>query len=240
MPLVPGRAPLYQQVREHLVQRITEGHWLPGEMLPSEIMLADEFGVSQGTVRKALDALTAENVVVRQQGKGTFVATHTPQRELFHFFHLVNAARVRQMPTTSRLLSCRQRRAERDELARLRLAGNAHVVEIRRVRDLGGRPVIFERITVPAKMFPGLAENDALPNELYQLYEESYGVTIHKALEEIRAVAANRDAARHLGVPQGTPLLAIERIAEALDGAPVELRTSLCDSAAHAYLSEIV
>lgn len=240
MPIEPGRGPLYVQVRERLVQRIADGRWQPGQPLPSEIMLADAFGVSQGTVRKALDALATDNLVVRHQGKGTFVATHTPQRELFHFFHLVGRDGTKQMPVTRKLLSCRQRRAERDEAVRLALAANAHVVEIRRLREMAGQPVIVETIVVPARLFPGLAEIDSLPNELYQLYEESYGVTIHKAVEDIRAVAAERDAARLLGLAVGAPLLAVERLAETLDGTPVELRLSLCDTREHAYLSEIV
>ncbi len=240
MPVQPGRGPLYQQVRERLVGRIADGHWQPGQPLPSEIMLAGEFGVSQGTIRKALDTLAADNLVVRHQGKGTFVATHTPQRELFHFFHLVGPDGARRMPVTRKLLSCRQRRAERDEAVRLKLASNAHVVEIRRLRDMAGAPAILETIVVPAKLFPGLAETAALPNELYQLYEEGYGVTIHKALEGIRAVGAERDAAKLLGVEIGAPLLAVDRLAETLDGTPVELRLSLCDTREHAYLSEIV
>jgi GntR family transcriptional regulator len=240
MPIAPGRGPLYVQVRERLIERIAEGLWQPGQPLPSEIMLAEEFGVSQGTVRKALDALAADNLVVRHQGKGTFVATHTPQRELFHFFHLVGQDGAKQMPVTRRLLSCGQRRAERDEAVRLGLAANAHVIEIKRLRDMGGEPAILETIVVPARLFPGLSEIDALPNELYHLYEEGYGVTIHKAVEDIRAVAADRQAARVLGVDLGAPLLAIDRLAETLDGTPVELRMSLCDTRAHAYLSEIV
>jgi len=240
MPITPGHGPLYIQVRERLIERIAEGLWQPGQPLPSEIMLAEEFSVSQGTVRKALDALAADNLVVRHQGKGTFVATHTPQRELFHFFHLVGRDGAKRMPVTRRLLSCRQRRAERDEAGRLGLAGTAHVVEIKRLRDMGGALAILETIVVPAKLFPGLAEIDALPNELYQLYEEGYGVTIHKAVEDIRAVAADRQAAKLLGVDAGAPLLAIDRLAETLDGTPVELRLSLCDTRDHAYLSEIV
>jgi GntR family transcriptional regulator len=240
MPVQPGRGPLYRQVRERLVSRIADGHWQPGQPLPSEITLAGEFGVSQGTVRKALDALAAENLVVRHQGKGTFVATHTAQRELFHFFHLVGPDGAKRMPLTRWLLSCRQRRAERDETVRLRLTGNAHVVEIKRLRDMGGTPAILETIVVPANLFPGLSETATLPNELYQLYEEGYGVTIHKALETLRAVAADRDAARLLGVQIGAPLLCVDRLAETLDGTPVELRVSLCDTRDYTYLSEIV
>jgi len=235
-----GQGPLYAQVRDLIVGRIVDGQWQPGDMLPSEFELAAEFGVSQGTVRKALNALAEKNLVIRHQGRGTFVAIHSAERELFHFFHLEGPDGAKQMPTTSRLLGCVSRRASRDETLKLRLPANAHVIDIRRIRELGGRPVIAEHIVLPARLFPGLGQDDELPNELYQLYEETYGVTIHRAVEELRAVAAGRTEARHLGVAAGAPLLEIDRLAETVDGTPVEWRLSRCDTRAHHYLSEIV
>ncbi len=240
MRILTGEGPLYVQVRKQVVARIVEGIWLPGNILPSETQLASYFGVSQGTVRKALDGLVAENLIVRHQGKGSFVAIHTPHRELFHFFHLATRDGSKQMPATSHLLSCSQRRGEKHELSRLNLGTNALVVIIERVRDLGKKPVILERIAVPAKLFEGLAESGDLPNELYQLYEESYGVTIHKAIEELSVELASSQTAHHLGVKTNSPLLAIERVAETLEGKPVEYRRSLCNCSHHFYLNEIV
>src|SRR3546814_10554487 len=92
-PAAPEARPLYAQVRTLLLQRLIEGIWKPGTALPSEMQLAQELGVSQGTVRKALDDLAAENLVVRRQGRGTFVAEHDTDRALFHFFHLVGEER---------------------------------------------------------------------------------------------------------------------------------------------------
>ena len=113
--------PLYAQVRELMIGRMVQGVWKPGAVLPSEVQLAAEFGVSQGTVRKALDALAAENLVIRRQGRGTFVAEHDAERALFHFFHLVGEDGSRQLPGAT-LLSCRAGKASRDEAARLELA----------------------------------------------------------------------------------------------------------------------
>jgi len=236
----PGNGPLYQQVKKLIVGRIVDGTWQPGDQLPSESRLGLEMGTSQGTVRKALDDLVAGNLVIRHQGRGTFVATHTAQRELFHFFHLVGRDGKKQLPVNSRLIDCSRRRASRDEADRLSLSASAYVVVIIRVRNLDNRPVIFETIVVPAVRFPGLGQDEELPNELYQLYEESYATTIHKATERLRAVSASRDEARALGLPGGTPLLEIDRLAETLNGTPVEWRVSRCDSRTHSYLSEIV
>ena len=81
--LVPGAGPLYSQVRELLTRRVIDGQWTPGQLIPSEHRLAGEMGVSQGTVRKAVDEMVASNILVRQQGKGTFVSTHERRRAQF-------------------------------------------------------------------------------------------------------------------------------------------------------------
>ena len=235
-----GQGPLYRQTRDLMIRRIADGDWEPGQRLPNEWDLADEFGVSQGTVRKALNGLADENMVVRHQGRGTFVTSHTSQRELFHFFHLEAPDGVRQLPVTSRLIGVSSRRASRDDIERLNLSTNAHVIDIQRVRDLGGKPVISEHITLAAKRFPSLAQEDDPPNELYQFYEQRYGLTVHRAVEHLRAIAAGAREAKHLGVKQGAPLLEINRIAEAVDGMPIEWRRSRCDTQNHQYLSEIL
>ncbi len=237
----PGFRPLYAQVKDLLVRRLVAGAWRPGEALPSEFSLAAEFKVSQGTVRKALDELAAQNVVVRQQGKGTFVATHTPQRALFHFFHLVGDNGARAMPS-HRVLSLRNAKATKSESDRLKVKAGGPVIRLNRLRQLGGRTAIVERIVLPGGHFPGLVERmgDELPNEVYRYYEEIYGVTVARAAERLKAVAATAEDARWLGLRPGAPLLEIDRIAYGLDDRPVELRVSRCDTARHHYVSEIV
>jgi GntR family transcriptional regulator len=233
----PDFKPLYQQVRDLLVQRIVAGTWGPGAALPSEFQLAAEFRVSQGTVRKALDEMAARHLLVRQQGKGTFVATHTPQRALFHFFHLVADNGARALPD-HKLLSVRAGKATKTEAARLDLRANATVIRVRRLRLLGGRTAIVESIALPATLFPGI-ERDTLPNELYRHYEQQHGVAVARAVEQLRAVAARPDEAKFLGLKVGSPLLEIDRLAHTLDGRPVEWRISRCDTRDHHYVSEL-
>ena len=237
----PGFRPLYAQVKDLLVQRLVAGAWRPGEALPSEFSLAAEFKVSQGTVRKALDELAAQNVVVRQQGKGTFVATHTPQRALFHFFHLVGDDGARAMPS-HRVLSLRNANATKAEAECLQIKAGAAVIRLKRLRQLGGRDAIAERIVLPGAFFPGLVEKmgEELPNEVYRYYEEVYGVTVARAVEKLKSVAATAEEARWLGLKVGAPLLEIDRIGYGLDGKPVEWRVSRCDTARHHYVSEVV
>lgn len=231
--------PLYVQVRELMIGRMIQGVWKPGAVLPSEVQLADEFGVSQGTVRKALDALAAENLVIRRQGRGTFVAEHDDERALFHFFHLVGEDGSRQLPGGTQL-SRRAGRASRMEALRLDMERGARVIRVRRTRDLGGASAIYETISVPEALFPGLGGDGVLPNTLYDLYEGRYGITIVRAEERLRAVEAPDQAAVLLGLEPGAPLLEIDRVAFALDGRAAEWRVSLCDTRHHHYLAELV
>jgi GntR family transcriptional regulator len=227
-PMRPGAGPLYKQVKERLIHHLVGETWGPGDVLPSEPKLAERFGVSPGTVRKALDELTAENVVMRHQGKGTIVARHDPERSLFHFFRMTDPAGTPLTPT-SRVLSCIQRRARKVDLERLRLAQGSHVIEIERVRDLAGQAAMLESIVLSARLFPGLDQAAAdLPNALYVYYEERYGVTVYRAREGLRAIAAEARDVTALPVILGQPMLEIDRIALTLDGHPVEWRISRC------------
>jgi len=236
-----GAGPLYRRVKEQLVREIAGGRYPVTDPLPSEQKLAARFGVAQGTVRRALDELARENLVIRHQGRGTFVHAHGPERDLFHFFHLVAPDGERRLPA-SRVISLTNRRATRNEALALSLAPTDKVVEIRRVRDLVGRRAILETIVVPDDLFPGLGNlpKNQVPNTLYQLYQDRFGVIVHRAVEKITAEAAGPEDVTYLGLDRGAPLLRIERIAQTLEGRPVELRVSRCDTRSQAYLSDLL
>ncbi len=232
-----GFRPLYRQVQDVLMRRIADGVWAAGGALPSEPDIAADLGVSHGTVRKALDELAAENLVVRRQGKGTFVVRHDEERILFQFFKLIPDSGERRFPD-SRILGVETREADAEAARMLALRKGAKVVALERVRSLDGRICIVERIVLPKALFPGIERRD-LPNNLYELYRAEFGVTITRAAERLKAVAATRREARHLDVPVGTPLLAIDRTALAIGGAPVEWRVSLCRTDVFHYLSDL-
>lgn len=231
---LPGFKPLYQQVKDLLIERLIGGYWKPGDLLPSEMQLAGELGVSQGTVRKALDEMTAGNLLVRRQGRGTYVAEHDQEHALFHFFKMTGRDGQPLVPQ-SRVLRISKGRAKAREAARLALDPAAEVTRITRVRSVAGRPAIFERIVLPTALFPDLHEKRDLPNTLYTVFARDYGLTIARAEERLSAVAAEADAARHLGLEEGAPLLKIDRTALGLNGRPVEWRISLCDTRDQLY-----
>ncbi len=230
----PRYRPLYQQVYDFLVKQIAAGEWGPGESLPSEQALAGRLNVSQGTVRKALDALAADSLIDRRQGKGTYVAEHTQERALFRFFRMARPGGVRAVPTSAGE-TLRRRPARAADAAKLSLDTGAEVYELNRVRLIDGEPAVLEKIVLPAALFPGLERHDPVPNALYALYQREYGVNIVSAEEELRADAAKKDDCRRLRLAPGAPLLHIDRVAVSLEGTRVEWRTSRCDSTRYVY-----
>lgn len=232
-----GFKPLYQQVRDNLTQRIADGRWRHGGVVPSEMQIAAELGVSQGTVRKALDEMTAARLLVRRQGRGTFVATHDEARILFQFFKLKPDAGEGVFPE-SEVLRVGSGAARADEAAKLALYKGEPVIRIRRLRSLAGRRCIVETIVLPAAVFEGIDEGE-IPNNLYDAYAKRFGVTIAGGQEVLKAVGADAATAVALGVAEGAPLLLIDRLATSLDGRPMEWRVSLCDTAAMSYATDL-
>jgi GntR family transcriptional regulator len=232
-----GFRPLYQQVRDDFVQRLVDGRWTPGQALPSEMELATEIGVSQGTVRKALDALAAENLVVRRQGRGTFVAEHDEARILFQFFKLAPDVGQGGFPA-SRILRVDRGAATPAEAQALAQPADTPVLRIERVRSLGGRPVIVETVVLPHALYPGLGDGE-IPNNLYALYATRYGITVARAQEKLKAIALAPADAAALGVAPGHPALLIDRRALSLDGTPAEWRVSRCLTEDCHYLSDL-
>ena len=229
MSETPGYRPLYRQVYDIVIRRVAEGAWRPGEALPSEQNLARELGVSQGTMRKVLDALTAEKVLERRQGKGTFIAESTQERTQFRFFRLARPGGKRLTPSLG-TESARVRTARASERTRLELDRDARVVELSRVRHIEGVPAIRELIILPAAIFPGIEKQMPLPNSLYTLYQSGFGVTIVATHEELSAQLATDEDHEELGISTSAPILVIDRIAVGLTDRKVEWRMSRVSS----------
>ncbi len=218
--------PLYAQVKRVLAERILSGVWAPGRLLPNEFQLAEEFGVSQGTVRKALDALAAEHLVERQQGRGTFVARHTSDTVHFRFFQLYDSSG--RIQPDSRDVEIAVYKPNPRERAALDLAPESGVIRIRRTRTQQSRPIIDEQISVSKALFAVLLDHATIPNTLYDLYQTDFGITVARVEENLQATAASAPTAERLSCGVGDPVLAIERIAFDYSGRPIELRVSHC------------
>lgn len=221
----PGFHPLYLQVKELLIQRVLSGDWKPGEILPSEMKLAAEYQVSQGTVRKALEEMAAEHLVVRHQGKGTFVSARETETPV-HFFSIVGRDDGPVSIGAPVSFDWTVGEASEKERAELDLSHGEQVYRIFRVRPVNGEPALIERIVISERRFRGLPEmlRKAARMNAYLIMETEFGVIAVRAEESLEAIAATSQDAEELGVAVGAPLLKVTRIAYALDGRPVESR----------------
>ena len=233
-------SPLYQQIKGLITQGLESGEWKPGEIIPSEVELAARYKVSQGTVRKAIDELAADNLLVRRQGKGTFVATHNEERAQFRFLRLL-ADDGDEHPHISKLLECRRLRATAEIARQLDLKPADPVVLIRRLLEFDNESTVLDEIWLPGVVFRGLtAERLAgYKGPLYAMFEAEFGTRMIRASEKIRAVAADPSVADLLHVPPGFPLLSVERVSYTYGDRPVEVRRGWYVTTGYYYQNDL-
>ena len=236
----PTFSPLYRQIKALILQALESGEWRPGQAIPSEQELAARFSVSQGTVRKAIDEMAADNLLVRKQGKGTYVASHNDPRALFRFLRLVPVDGDLSSPQ-SIPLDCWRAMAGQEASRMLAIEPGAPIIIVRRLLKFANKPVVIDEIYLPGEVFQGLTAEtlQGWSGSLYSLFESRFGIRMIRAQERIRAVAADRGASEALKVPEGTPLLSVERVTYTYGDKPVEWRRGLYSTAEHFYLNEL-
>ena len=239
----PAFSPLYQQIKGLILQSLQSGEWKPGESIPSEIDLAARFRVSQGTVRKAIDDLAAENLVIRRQGKGTFVATHAEHQVQYRFLRLLPDSGDASVegPAERHIIDCKQVRAPADVARALGLRTSESVIQARRVLSFQGVPTILEDIWLPGQAFKGLSASHMAnyPGPTYAMLELDFGVRMVRAEEKIRAVLPDAEQCALLQIAPATPLLSVERLAYTYNDVPMELRRGLYLTDTHHYRNEL-
>ncbi|GHA02520.1 GntR family transcriptional regulator [Arenicella chitinivorans] len=229
MSLTTNFQPLYKQVYDVLVKRLVDGYWKPAETLPSEFALAKELGVSQGTVRKALNQMVAENLLRRRQGKGTYVSEHTQESSLYRFFRYREPGGEKVIPETT-VIGTRRRKATKQEQSRFGLGSNVQLVEMQRLRTIKDLPAIYEIVVQPLSLFPDIDKEKELPNSLYTLYQEKYGMSVVEVRDELSAVILSEEIAEHLDLKPGAPALKNTRSSISIDGRVIEVSTAYCSS----------
>lgn len=236
----PRFQPLYQQIKTLITQSLMAGEWVPGAAIPSEMELAARFGVSQGTVRKAIDELAAENIVMRRQGKGTFVATHSEDVVKLRFLRLVSVDGSKEL-LDNRLLSCERAKATPAIANSLKIKTGSAVLDIKRLLLFSNKPLILDRIILPAAAFKGVTDKqiEQFNGSMYRMYETQLGIRMVRAEEKLTAVGADAEVAAALGLKLHTPLLSIERVSYTYGDKPMEWRLGLCLTDHHHYLTHL-
>jgi GntR family transcriptional regulator len=238
---LPTFSPLYRQIKARLLLALGEGEWKAGGMIPSEGELARRFMVSQGTVRKAVEELATEHVLVRHQGRGTFVATHHEERAQFRFLRLRKDGGG--LPATeSRVIECRRCRPPAEVARELRLRATESVIFIRRLLSVDRAAMVLDEIWLPGGLFRGLNSEglQAHHGPLYALFERNFGVRMLRAHERLKAIACPAEQAKWLGLAEATAVLLVDRLSTTYNDQPVEVRKGYYLTREHYYANELL
>lgn len=239
MQATPAFSPLYQQIKVLILKSLQAGEWKPSAAIPSEMELAARFKVSQGTVRKAIDELAAENLLVRRQGKGTFVATHAERQIQYRFLKLIpdNGDPNSEGPAQRHIIDCKRIRASVEVAKALAIRAGDAVLQVRRVLSFASTPTILEDMWLPAAPFKGLTAERLRDSNgpMYAMFETEFGVRMVRAEEKIRAILPDAEQCALLEADAKTPLLSVERIAYTYNDAPMEMRRGLYLTNKHYY-----
>jgi len=221
------RLPLYQRLRDEMVEKITTGEWRPDQAIPTEAELTKTYGIAVGTVRKAVDVLVAEGLLERAQGRGTFVRRPSFDGSLFRFFRHLTSEGGRKVPE-GRILARSLETPPDDVAAALGLSAKAKAIRLDRLRLIDGQVVLSEEIWLPKARFAALLDIDLADFDdlLYPFYEARCGQVIASARETLTVDSADEKTARTLGIAEGKPVVVIERLALGFDRKPLEWRRS--------------
>jgi len=232
-----GTAPLYKEIRRALLQCLAKGEWTPGDKLPPEPELANRFGVAIPTVRAGVADLVMAGVLIRQQGKGTFVARHDSQSQELRFSNILNQ-RDENISTNRTSVSLLKEIAN-PEIARiLHLNYGEQVFHINSVLEADQVPVALLELILTTRQFSKLKKKDLEQSKdnLYSVYQRVCGITVLHMQERVYARCADRDTARALKIDKGAPILVVDRLAFTFDNKPVEIRRRTFQGLGHYYL----
>jgi GntR family transcriptional regulator len=227
--------PIYLQLRDAMAERIAKGAWKPGQAIPNEGELAREFGVSPGTMRKALSLMESERLITRRQGRGTFI-NHQASGALVNRYCNIHGTDGERAAGCIEAGEIEGTVANEAECRRLQLRPNDPVWRLRRVRLHQDRAFMYEEIALPAGLFPHL--EDSTYGRIVVLAQR-HGLLLGAAEERVSIGVACRSAANALNIAQGSPVIVLDRIVHTIDGRPVEWRVAQCDLAASNYLANI-
>jgi GntR family transcriptional regulator len=213
--------PLYHQLKEIFIEKIANGDWRPGETIPNELQLCEQYGVSRGPLRQALDHMVREGLLSRKQGKGTVVLPPKIEPQLGSFFSFTGLIQQRGMRPGTRMLGFDVVPAQGSVAQSLNLPPGAQVFSIRRLRLADDEPLILETVYVPVSLCRELNEAEVAASPLYDLLCNRYGVVLQRAKQFFEPTLADEYEAQELGVPKAAPALLVQNTTYALGDRPV-------------------
>lgn len=219
--------PLYHQLKEIFVEKIVGGEWPAGEMIPNENQLCEQYGVSRGPVRQALDQLVREGLLERKQGKGTRVLPPKIERGLSGLYSFTTLIEGRGLRPSTRLLSFEKVSAEGSVVRYLQLAEGTPVFKFRRLRLADDEPLILETVYLPEAVSPGLGEAELNAAPLYTILTSRYGMPLVHAKQFFEPTVADEYEAHELSISKGAPVLLMQNITYTAGDRPVVLSKAI-------------
>ncbi len=231
----------YEEVKQKITEYLVSGRYPMGHALPAEKDLSKELDVSIGTLRKAVDELVAEGIVVRRQGRGTYVAEHDLKRLLYYFFHVVKHDVDKKANPRVELVSLNTAVATKEEASKLNIKEGAPVWRLVNCLYLEERCVMIDQITLDKKRFKNLTRTEFINREgsIYQLYQMKYGQTVVRSSERLRASLVSKQHGEWLDIKPNSPVLVIRRVALGIQDDPIEWRISTLNTNQYEYFSEL-
>ena len=219
--------PLYSQLVSIIKRNISAGTLAPGALLPSEAELCRTFDVSRSTVRQAIGALESEGLVVRKQGRGTFVAEPKMRRRTENVYSFTSEISAMGMVPSSTILEFEVVDPTPDIVSMLELGGhNTQIYHFMRIRNVNGQPLILENSFYPTYIYPKLTRELLETHSFYSLlYEE--GIVPYSAVDSYEAVILGRREAELLGCRPGSCAFSVQRRTRTEAGVVYEFTQSL-------------
>jgi GntR family transcriptional regulator len=217
-----SKIPLYHQLYELLETRIRSGQWKPGDMIPAESELIAQFVVSRITVRKVLDMLVSEGLLVRERGRGSFVASPKLAHGMTRIVSFTDDMRQRGFSPGTRIIFMGLVPAPRAIAEALSVPEGEELARIDRLRLADGEPLCVEESFLIHRHIPGILGRDLVNNSLREIKQKEYGIRWSRARQTIQAIPAPPEIARLLSIKAGAPLLFFERVTFSQDNIAVE------------------
>lgn len=220
-PSALSHQPLYMQIKNALKKQIVSGEYAPYERIPSESELMSTYGVSRITVRQALRDLHGEGLIFSSQGKGTFASKPKATQDVQQLEGFEEAMKPKGYDTSARLVSIRERNADRDIQENLKIPAKEKVVEVVRIRYLNKEPVSLDRSFFPLDIGRSLFGKD-LSGDIFPMMEADLGISLGRAEISLEARPADEEVAQHLELEHGSPIMWVERLTRDSTGKPID------------------
>ncbi|SDZ11851.1 GntR family transcriptional regulator [Evansella caseinilytica] len=231
--------PIYYQIEELFRKKIATGELQEGDMIPSERLLSEEYGVSRMTIRQAISNLVNDGLLLREKGRGTFVARKKLEQPLLKLTGFSEDMKLRGMVPETKIIHFSTVELSLAECSYLNVEAGAEGYKISRLRLADNIPMAYEILTLPKIIFHDMTETQFLQQSFYEYVESHLHLNIAGAKQTLEPALADKKEAELLQVKNGSPVLLLKRISRLTDGRPFEYVKSVYRGDRYQFITEM-